>query len=90
MERLKTKAELLAMLPVMEPAVPPLPIESVPADTVVRPVNVLLPVSVSVPGPLKTKAPLPERSPPTLARSLVPRSGTTNDELPVVVKVWSV
>jgi hypothetical protein len=47
-ERLKARLALLRMSPTYDPPVPPLPIESVPALTVVLPVNVLVPVRNSV------------------------------------------
>ncbi|MGB8853856.1 MAG: hypothetical protein WCC69_09855 [Pirellulales bacterium] len=39
---------LVAMSPTSDPVVPPLPIASTPADTVVPPVNEFDPVSVKV------------------------------------------
>ena len=50
-------------LPAIEPAVPPAPTASVPAEIVVPPEYVLLPLSVSVPAPDFVTDPVPPIEP---------------------------
>src|SRR6185436_366306 len=76
-------ALLLTMppLPASEPVVPPLPICSVPAETVVAPVYVLVPDSVSAPVPILETEPAPLIAP---AKTLVPTGDTVSAPEPRV------
>ena len=47
------------MFETTEPLVPPAPICNVPADTVVKPANVLVPAKINVPAPSLVKPPEP-------------------------------
>src|SRR6476659_8274967 len=76
--------ELLSTMPPLlasDPVVPPLPICSVPIETVVAPVYVLVPDSVSVPIPLLASEPVPLIAP---VKTLTPTGDTVSAPEPRV------
>ena len=89
--RLKARAALLVTLPANAPDVPPLPICSVPAATMVPPEWVAAPVRISVPLPFWVSVPAPEMAPAKVTSSVrlktrpAPEARTTSPLIAPVV-----
>ena len=83
LERLKTRAALFVILPVIEPVVPPLPMETVPLEITRPPAFVAEPVRESVPVPALVRAALPVMVPEI--SSAVPRAPVVRAALRIVL-----